>query len=143
MTEKQRDECKRILYLFSEICPGLEVPDITDDLYRWVCEAGAELVKRNSRFTDLFVKVSKSDYLMGRKDGKRFVAQLGWILKPETVSNILAGKYDDRQKDTPSGRTIRTRDNEDDIGYKYLDYLPYSGYIPQYKPNVQKAGDNA
>lgn len=124
MNERQTDEYKAILDLFAKTCPGLPVPDtVTDEVYRWIAEAANELKRRNSRFTDLFQKVAASDYLMGRKAGSNFVARFGWVVKPEVIGNILAGKYDDREK-RPAARTIRTRDDHIDIGYQYLDYLP-------------------
>lgn len=42
-----------------------------------------------------FKKVSESNFLCGRLEGKHFRASLAWLLKAEHFKRILAGSYDD------------------------------------------------
>jgi hypothetical protein len=58
---------------------------------------------------NLFIRVSKSDFLMGRvkKDAgyKNWKVDLGWIVKPNNFAKILEGKYDNRQGGESSDET--------------------------------------
>ena len=98
MTQRQTDDTARILKMFSEQCPGLDTPEESEQLWYGIKMAGQELLRQGKRFTDLFGRVAASDYLMGRKPGHHFRAQLPWLLRPETIQAVLAGKYDDRKK---------------------------------------------
>jgi len=47
-------------------------------------------------FTEFFVHIGKSKFLTGRvnsKDGRPFIADLEWILKPSNFAKIVEGKY--------------------------------------------------
>jgi len=47
-------------------------------------------------FTDFFVHIGTSKFLTGRvnsKDGRPFIADLEWILKPSNFAKIVEGKY--------------------------------------------------
>jgi hypothetical protein len=47
-------------------------------------------------FTDFFVHIGTSKFLTGRvnsKDGRPFIADLEWILKPSNFAKIIEGKY--------------------------------------------------
>ena len=47
-------------------------------------------------FTDFFVHIGTSKFLTGRvnsKDGRPFLADLEWILKPSNFAKIIEGKY--------------------------------------------------
>jgi hypothetical protein len=47
-------------------------------------------------FAEFFSHISQSKFLTGRvnsKDGRAFVADLEWILKPSNFAKIIEGKY--------------------------------------------------
>jgi len=47
-------------------------------------------------FTDFFIHIGTSKFLTGRvnsKDGRLFIADLEWILKPSNFAKIVEGKY--------------------------------------------------
>jgi hypothetical protein len=47
-------------------------------------------------FTDFFQHIGTSKFLTGRvnsKDGRAFLADLEWILKPSNFAKIVEGKY--------------------------------------------------
>lgn len=51
-------------------------------------------------FTELFLRVSRSDYLTGKVNG--FTATLDWVLGPKNLAKIENGNYDNRvQVNTP------------------------------------------
>lgn len=95
MDETRRDQCEHILSICREKCPGVEIPEsMSDEMMRWIYEAGAALKKQGATFTELFDRVKANDFLSGRK--KSFTARFGWLMRPDTVQAIMAGKYDDR-----------------------------------------------
>ena len=126
MTQRQTDNAKRILMMFGQACPGLPMPEqITDELWQRVQAAAQTLRQNGHQFGELFARVAASDYLMGRKPGSGFRAQLEWVLRPDTVRAILAGKYDDRPK-TPETTSSRRRYSFDVGDYERLalEYMP-------------------
>lgn len=53
-------------------------------------------------WNQLFLIVSRSKFLTGRTNGTQdrppFMADLGWILKPNNFAKIIEGNYDDKKK---------------------------------------------
>lgn len=95
--ETKREQCQMVLKLCREKCPGADTPtDLTDDVMRWILEAGTVLSEMGQTFTALFDRVAGSDELSGRTG--RFVARFGWMMKPQSVKAILSGAYDNRGK---------------------------------------------
>lgn len=89
---------------FNEICKDLpKITSMTADRKKRIDEAAVELTKRWWTFRDLFTKVSKTDFLMG-KDGD-WKATFDWIMKPENIAKITEGFYDKR-KPKPKGGSV-------------------------------------
>ena len=54
-----------------------------------------------SFWEEFFRRIEESDFLTGRvspgKDGRIFVADFEWIIRPNNFAKILEGRYDNRQ----------------------------------------------
>lgn len=92
-------ELDDILLLFNSICISLEpVKALNDYTKRLLLQLIAQ--KKDLDFEKLFEKTERSDFLTGRNgrwsagDGK---ATFVWIIKPDNVNKILAGKFDNRE----------------------------------------------
>ena len=61
-------------------------------------------IKSGVDFKELFIKVSESDFLCGRKgDGRKF--GFDWILKPQNRQKILEGCYDNHEPSAEKEKT--------------------------------------
>lgn len=64
---------------------------------RWRAKPGSDMDK----WRRYFEYIRESDFLMGRKEGSRgrppFIVNLEWIIKPSGFTNIIEGKYHDRE----------------------------------------------
>lgn len=124
MKQRQTDDAKRILMMFGRTCPGLPMPEqITEALWQTIQTAAQTLRQSGHQFGELFERVAASDYLMGRKPGQSFRAQLEWVLRPDTVRAIFAGKYDDRRPAEEQPRRRCSFDLED-YDRLALEYMP-------------------
>ena len=122
-TEKEREtECisppsgglpncdhEKVIALYHQHLPTLRKVEVWNDArkgylrQRWR-EVAEELAKENdvqvtdilTWFAEFFSHISQSKFLTGRvnsKDGRAFVADLEWILKPSNFAKIIEGKY--------------------------------------------------
>lgn len=96
---------------------------ITEALWQTIQTAAQTLRQSGHQFGELFERVAASDYLMGRKPGQSFRAQLEWVLRPDTVRAIFAGKYDDRRPAEEQPRRRCSFDLED-YDRLALEYMP-------------------
>jgi len=98
-----------VIALYHQFLPTLRRVEVWNDTrkgylrQRWR-EVAEELSKTNKAtgqdvliwFTDFFQHIGTSKFLTGRvnsKDGRAFVADLEWILKPSNFAKIVEGKY--------------------------------------------------
>lgn len=91
-SEKNEVNYKEILSLFSEVCVSLPKPyQMNDTRKSRIIKANKEL---NGDFKGYFERIEKSDFLTGRCND--FRATFDWILKPNNMTKILEGNYDNR-----------------------------------------------
>ena len=112
--EEEEDEDKRararenpartcinaLVTLFNDTCTSL--PRVSLPLSR-KCEKAllaryADVGLSPQEIKRVFKEVENSDFLCGRKPGKKWKADLEWILVPKNFQNIRAGKYADNQR---------------------------------------------
>jgi len=108
---KKLPECdhKAVIELYHQNLPTMRRVEVWNETragylrQRWR-EVAAELAQANdidandvlNWWGQFFQSVSKSRFLTGRvngKDGRAFVADLEWILKPSNFAKIVEGKY--------------------------------------------------
>lgn len=88
---------------FHALCPSLpRVRQLTEPRKKRLAKAIDELGAEGLR--DFFRRVEASDFLSGRKTDWR--ADLDWILKPEHVTKILEGSYDNRSGTTKTQTNV-------------------------------------
>jgi uncharacterized protein YdaU (DUF1376 family) len=100
---------EKIIALYHQHLPTLRKVEVWNDArkgylrQRWR-EVAEELAKQKdiqvsdilAWFTEFFVHIGTSKFLTGRvnsKDGRPFIADLEWILKPSNFAKIIEGKY--------------------------------------------------
>jgi len=100
---------EKVISLYHQHLPTLRKVDVWNDArkgylrQRWR-EVAEELAKEKdvqvtdilTWFAEFFSHISQSKFLTGRvnsKDGRAFVADLEWILKPSNFAKIIEGKY--------------------------------------------------
>ena len=54
----------------------------------------------------VFGEVAKSDFLMGRADGRSFTFSLTWFVKPTNFAKVLNGNYENRTPVERGGKQI-------------------------------------
>ena len=104
--EKEEEERKKSIYTsvmdeFNTICQSLPKVKAINPMRRGrIDRATAQL--GTLTFVDLFKRVEASDFLTGRV--KPWRADFDWILKPENLTKILEGCYDNRTAPPPNKR---------------------------------------
>jgi len=100
---------EKVIVLYHQHLPTLRKVEVWNDArkgylrQRWR-EVAEELSKEKdvqvsdilTWFAEFFIHISQSKFLTGRvnsKDGRAFVADLEWILKPSNFAKIIEGKY--------------------------------------------------
>ena len=100
---------EKVIALYHQHLPTLRKVEVWNDArkgylrQRWR-EVAEELAKEKdvqvtdilTWFSEFFSHISQSKFLTGRvnsKDGRAFVADLEWILKPSNFAKIIEGKY--------------------------------------------------
>jgi len=100
---------EKVIALYHQHLPTLRKVEVWNDArkgylrQRWR-EVAEELAKEKdvqvtdilTWFAEFFSHISQSKFLTGRvnsKDGRAFVADLEWILKPSNFAKIIEGKY--------------------------------------------------
>lgn len=92
-----KEEVVELRALFIRLCPSLPKPQ---DVMFW-SPGRVDRAKRTIRLygmeqvAELFKKVEASDFLTGR-NGRWGKCALDWVLKPENLSKIMEGNYDNR-----------------------------------------------
>lgn len=82
---------------FNSICKSLpKVSKITETRKRRIDKASKLLGAMT--FEALFRKVEASDFLTGKQ--KEWIASFDWIMKPENLTKIIEGNYDNKSKPT-------------------------------------------
>lgn len=92
-----------LIEYFHALCPSLpRVRQLTEPRKKRLAKASAELGTEGLR--DFFRRVEASDFLSGRKTD--WQADFDWILKPEHVTKILEGSYDNRNGPTKTQANV-------------------------------------
>lgn len=94
-TKEKRDNAffERVKDEFNSVCVSLPtVKLLTDTRKRRIHKARSTL--KDVSFTDFFKRVEKSDFLTGKETEWR--ASFDWIFKPENLTKILEGNYDNK-----------------------------------------------
>lgn len=60
---------------------------------RWYNGTGQDL----NNWENAFSKIKQSDFLMGNND-KDWQASFDWVIRPDSITKIMEGKYDNREK---------------------------------------------
>ena len=83
-----------VISLFDSLCSPLPKADaVTENRVLLINKARPAL--NGTGFEEYFRRVAKSDFLTGRS-GKWRGCTLDWLLRPDTISKVLNGTYDDR-----------------------------------------------
>lgn len=80
---------------FNCVCVSLPRVDTVEYKHGALISSAVKVLGDTS-FKELFQRVEQSDFLSGRSGGSNWQCTLDWILKPENLSKILAGNYDNR-----------------------------------------------
>lgn len=105
--EKEEKEIKKSKYTyimddFNRICLSLpKVKSINATRKGRIERAAATLHWHNTNFKELFMRVEASDFLTGKV--KDWRADFDWVLKPEHLTKILEGTYDNRAAPNKKG----------------------------------------
>ena len=83
-----------VISLFDSLCSPLpKAGAVTENRVLLINKARPAL--NGTGFEEYFRRVAKSDFLTGRS-GKWRGCTLDWLLRPDTISKVLNGTYDDR-----------------------------------------------
>ena len=83
-----------VISLFDSLCSPLpKAGAVTENRILLINKARPAL--NGTGFEEYFRRVAKSDFLTGRS-GKWRGCTLDWLLRPDTISKVLNGTYDDR-----------------------------------------------
>ena len=92
--ERNKEIYTYVLDEFNTICQSLpKVKTLTPTRKGRIDKAKAQL--KDTTFADLFKRVQASDFLTGKV--KDWRADFDWVLKPEHLTKILEGCYDNRE----------------------------------------------
>lgn len=92
-TAEKTAEYQRIIEQFNSVCVSLpRVIGLNPQRYHLLEQAE----KRVTDFTELFRRIESSDFLTGR-NGKWSGCTFDWLLRPETLTKLAEGKYDNRK----------------------------------------------
>ena len=98
--ERNKEIYTYVLDEFNSICQSLpKVKSINQTRRGRIDKAQAQL--GDMTFTELFKRVEASDFLTGRV--KSWRADFDWILKPEHLTKIIEGSYDNRTAPSKRG----------------------------------------
>ncbi len=94
---------------FNSVCISLPKVEMVEYRHGSLICSAVSIIGEMS-FRELFQKVEQSDFLSGRSESsKNWKCSFEWILRPENLSKILAGNYDNKQ----SKQQERTYNAED------------------------------
>lgn len=106
--EEKRTKAPDLVALWRERCPDLPQPrSLTGkraDTYRRRC-LDPEWV---ASLPDVLTRMNASSFCRGDND-RGWTADVDFLLRPDTATRVLEGKYDDRKQNAPQGRTERHR----------------------------------
>lgn len=117
------DDFNFVLDLFNQTCTNLsKVKTINENRACSISDA----FQSGIDFDRLFKKVSASSFLNG--GGQRgWKASFDWIIKPENITKILNGDYDDNLKRQP-GRAVQSVNNPDKCSFDIEYYENHSSF---------------
>ena len=91
--EEKKEKCQKIVDTFNSLCPSFpKVKFLSDSMISNI----SNLVERfpESDISTAFQKCEKSSFLKGNNP-RKWKASFDWIIKPQNLSKILNGNYDD------------------------------------------------
>lgn len=111
--EKQLMQCDSgffdtVISDFNSICSSLSPVSLTYQRAHAIQEA--QKLLEGMSFAELFKKVEASAFLAGRKSGAGWRCSFDWMMKPENISKIISGSYDDMQRTEETERTYNADD---------------------------------
>lgn len=89
----KKEKCQKIVDIFNSLCPSFpKVKFLSDSMISNI----SNLVERfpESDISTAFRKCEKSSFLKGNNP-RKWKASFDWIIKPQNLSKILNGNYDD------------------------------------------------
>ena len=89
----KKEKCQKIIDIFNSLCPSFpKVKFLSDSMISNI----SNLVERfpESDISTAFQKCEKSSFLKG-KNPRKWKASFDWIIKPQNLTKILNGNYDD------------------------------------------------
>lgn len=96
-----RTPYKEIIELYHSICKSLPRVKVLNETRKRLIRARWREHPDMSFWEEFFRRIEESDFLTGRvspgKDGRIFVADFEWIIRPNNFAKILEGRYDNRQ----------------------------------------------
>jgi hypothetical protein len=88
--------CGQVIDLFNDNCVSLpRAEGVSED--RIMCLQKTRAQFQDLNYAELFDRVERSDFLTGR-NGKWNGCTFDWLIRPDTVSKILNGNYDNREE---------------------------------------------
>ena len=107
------DYINSVISDFNSVCVSLQRVDMMEYKHGALIRSAAGILGETT-FRELFSKVEQSDFLSGRAGGTGWRCSLDWILKPENLSKILAGNYDNKvNTSAPSAEQPKIYDPDD------------------------------
>ncbi len=81
---------------YNSVCISLPKVEMVEYKHAALISSAVSIIGEMS-FRELFQKVEQSDFLSGRSGNSNWKCSFEWILRPENLSKILAGNYDNKQ----------------------------------------------
>ena len=94
---------------FNSVCVSLQRVDMVEYKHGVLITSAVSILGDTS-FRELFQKVERSDFLSGRAGSSGWRCSFEWMLKPENLSKILAGNYDNKQSAPQQERIYNAED---------------------------------
>lgn len=94
---------------FNSVCVSLQRVDMVEYKHGVLISSAVDILGDTS-FRELFQKVEQSDFLSGRAGSSGWRCSFEWMLKPENLSKILAGNYDNKQSAPHQERIYNAED---------------------------------
>ena len=91
--EKEAEKCQKIVDIFNSLCPSFpKVKFLSDSMKSGISKILEEFSE--SDISTAFQKCENSSFLKGNNP-RKWKASFDWIIKPQNLSKILNGNYDD------------------------------------------------
>ena len=90
---EKKEKCQKIVDIFNSLCPSFpKVKFLSDSMKSGISKILEEFPE--SDISTAFQKCEKSSFLKGNNP-RKWKASFDWIIKPQNLSKILNGNYDD------------------------------------------------